>query len=156
MKRDLLNLLSLGLVLCLGLCLSGCGKDKKRKRTRSEEGVENTVIPVQAPTMEDYRALDEVMDGAVLEVVSSVAGKLEILTESDELMGEVNGKKPRIRCVVASSQKLYKINFEPSDQTMGTQRLFFAETGQRKVYIQITRGGRGETPLLFKRQNKPF
>lgn len=159
MKNNLLKLLSLGLVLCLGLCLSGCGKDKKKKRRSSGDSgaaVENVIAPVQAPAMEDYRELAEEMEGVILEVVSGVPGKLEVLTEQDELMGASSGKKPRVRCVVPAGQPLYKINFEPADQSMGTQRVFLTETSQKKSYIQISSDRGGKDIWVFKRQQKPF
>jgi len=150
---------SCGLLCCVAVGLMGCGKDKKKKNRHSggsSQQAAEVVKPVVAPTMDDARVLDAVLMGVVVEVVSEVRGRLEMSTGDDELMGEVTGKHPRLRCMVPAGQPIYKITFEPADGSLGTQRTFFTETAQKKVYIQISSGGAGKQALTFKRQTMPF
>ena len=115
--------------------------------------LDETQVPerIQVPPMDDIRVLGELIQGQVLEVFSDVPGKLEILTDSDEFMGLDTGDQPQLSCRVPTDQKAYKINFEPADGTLGTQRIFFHEPGQKTTHIQISRGKDANDTILFSK-----
>jgi hypothetical protein len=163
------------LLVCLVLLATGCGGDKKEhpgesNSAGSAEESQTTANPdsganqtgqaamatVKVPPIEERRLLPEVVTGTELEVVSTVPGKLEILSQSDESMGTVEGEKPWIRCMVPGSQNMYKVNFEPAGDSFGTQRIFPLPKGRKKTYIQITPSSKSKNAWIFKQQQEPF
>jgi len=153
------------------ICFLFIGCEKKRHRYRHHssetsntptEELKTSTHPktsqsqTKAPAIEDTRTLPPLItQGMNLEVSSTVSGTLEVLDAKDEVLMHATGKRPQLRCQIPASSKHYKINFEPADQSMGTQRMFLIDPQLKKTSIQISLNNSSQSSWIFKRQHTP-
>ncbi len=132
-----------GVLICLLLLVTNFISDASRSlievgNTVPSEAVQKIPKKVKVPGMGDYRSVNKITQGIFIEISSTVPGILEAITESDESMGVATGNNPRLNCVLPMGEQLFKINFEPNDNSMGTQRIFFIEPNQKIIRVKIS------------------
>ncbi len=114
------------------------------------------VAIASVPAMEEIRELPTITPGAALDVISLMAGRIQILDDKDQILAEMTGQTPRIRCHAAASQTLYKVRFQPADGRLGIQRVFPLTLGQTNAYVRIVASPSSPAKILLKQKTMPF
>ncbi len=135
--------ISKGLIICLLLLVTNFISTARITlievgNTVPSEAVQEIPKKVKVPGMGDYRSVTKITQGISIEISSTVPGILEAITELDESMGVATGNNPCLNCVLSMGEQLFKINFEPNDNSMGTQRIFFIEPNQKTIQVKIS------------------
>jgi hypothetical protein len=116
----------------------------------------SAVATVSVPSMEEIRELTIIEPGTAIEVVSLTAGRIQVLDDKDEILAEVTGETPWIRCHAALAQTLYKVKFQPANGALGIQRVFALRMGQANSYVRIFANPKAPAKIGVKQQATPF